>query len=361
MSEAKAEGEFKIQPKKPKKKNLKVEPTKVVIGEPAEPTKVVIDTEPEKPIIEEVIEEVETEVEEIIELGEVKTDDPAPIVTPQPVNQLPENVEKLVSFLNDTPGSTIEDYVRLNADYSGISDDVLLTEYYKKEKPHLDADEIAFLIEDNFSYDEDVNLDSDIRAKKIKKKEEVAKARNFLEKTKNDYYAEIKSRLGVSADQQKANEFFQRYNQDQEVAIKQHEDFKATTNKYFTEDFKGFDFNFGDKKFRYGVQDPSKLAENQSDINNFVRKFLDDKGNVADAQGYHKALYMASNADTIANHFYEQGKSDATREIISTSKNPSGTVRQAAKTGDFINGVKAKVIGKPSHDSSKLKIKKVRI
>ena len=265
---------------------------------------------------------------------------------------LPENIEKLVSFMEDT-GGTVEDYVRLNADYSTISEDALIKEYYRKTKPYLESEDIDLMLED-YQYDEDLDEDRDIRKKKIAFKEEVAKAKSFLEETKSKYYDEIKLRPGVTQDQQKAMDFFNRYNEDQETAIKQHEDFKSKTNSYFNDEFKGFEFDVSGKKFRYGVQDPSKLAEDQSNINNFVGKFLNKEGEVTDTKGYHKALFMASNADTIINHFYEQGKSDATKDIIGKSKNPSTDVRQPAKTG-FINGLKVKSVS--AQDSSKLRIK----
>ena len=265
---------------------------------------------------------------------------------------LPENIEKLVSFMEDT-GGTVEDYVRLNADYSTIGENALIKEYYRKTKPYLESEDIDLMLED-YQYDEDLDEDRDIRKKKIAFKEEVAKAKSFLEETKSKYYDEIKLRPGVTQDQQKAMDFFNRYNEDQETAIKQHEDFKSKTNSYFNDEFKGFEFDVSGKKFRYGVQDPSKLAEDQSNINNFVGKFLNKEGEVTDTKGYHKALFMASNADTIINHFYEQGKSDATKDIIGKSKNPSTDVRQPAKTG-FINGLKVKSVS--AQDSSKLRIK----
>lgn len=265
---------------------------------------------------------------------------------------LPENIEKLVSFMEET-GGTIDDYVRLNTDYSSVSEDALIKEYYKKTKPYLESEDIDLMLED-YTYDEELDEDRDIRKKKIAYKEEVAKAKNFLEETKSKYYDEIKLRPGVTQEQQKAMDFFNRYNEDQETANRQHEDFKSQTDNYFNNEFKGFEFNVSGKKFRYGVQDPSKVAKDQSNINNFVGKFLNKEGKVTDAKGYHKALFMASNADTIINHFYEQGKSDATKDIISKSKNPSTQPRQAQQ-GEFINGLKVRSIS--GQDSSRLKIK----
>jgi len=375
MSEVKQEGDFKIKSKKTSPKKLgdqSNEPIKVNIDEVKEPVaeeaaKVVI---PE--VKEDVIEEPVVVVNDTQESGE--EDGIIEIVDEEPVQdevevleeqfdnaltnnektgaKLPENIEKLVSFMEET-GGTISDYVRLNADYSSVDDKTLLKEYYKQTKPYLESDDVSLLLED-YDYDEDLDEERDIRKKKIAFKEEVGKAKSFLEKTKSKYYDEIKLRPGVTQEQQKATEFFNRYQEDQKIAEQQHSDFKSKTNDYFTNEFKGFDFNVGKKKFRYGLQDPNKVAENQSSINNFVGKFLDESGNIKDTKGYHKAIYIASNADKIINHFYEQGRTDATKEIVSSSKNPSTEPRQTG-SGEFVNGIKVKSITGP--DSSKLRIK----
>ena len=293
------------------------------------------------------LQEITEEVKQVVQEAKEAVRDEKILGKP-----LPENVEKLVAFMEDT-GGTVEDYVRLNADYSSVDDKTLLKEYYKKTKPYLESDDVSLLLED-YDYDEDLDEERDIRKKKIAFKEEVAKAKSFLEETKNKYYDEIKLRPGVTQDQQKATDFFNRYNEDQETATRQHEDFKSKTNNYFNDEFKGFEFDVSGKRFRYGVQNPGKIAEDQSNINNFVGKFLNKEGEVTDTKGYHKALFMASNADTIINHFYEQGKSDATKDIIGKSKNPSTQPRQAQE-GEFINGLKVRSIS--GLDSSKLKIK----
>ena len=293
------------------------------------------------------LQEITEEVKQVVQEAKEAVRDEKILGKP-----LPENIEKLVTFMEDT-GGTVEDYVRLNADYSSVDDKTLLKEYYKKTKPYLESDDVSLLLED-YDYDEDIDEERDIRKKKIAFKEEVAKAKNFLEETKSKYYDEIKLRPGVTQEQQKAMDFFNRYNEDQETATRQHEDFKSQTNNYFNNEFKGFEFDVSGKKFRYGVQDPSKVAEDQSNINNFVGKFLNKEGKVTDTKGYHKALFMASNADTIINHFYEQGKSDATKDIIGKSKNLSTQPRQAQE-GEFINGLKVRSIS--GQDSSRLKIK----
>ena len=310
----------------------------------------------EKPVLQEITdEEVAEEVKEVKqEVKEAKRDAE---ITGKP---LPENIEKLVSFMEET-GGTIEDYVRLNADYSNVDDNTLLREYYKQTKPHLDSEEVDFLMEDSFSFDEELDEERDIRKKKLAMKEEVAKAKNFLESSKSKYYDEIKLRPGVTQEQQKAMEFFDRYTKEQETATQNHNDFKQQTSELFKSDFKGFDFKVGEKKFRYGVQNPEKLADKQSNITNLVGKFFDNEGKVKDSKGYHKAIYAAENVDTMANRFYEQEKADAVREVVDGSKNPSADSRPVAQTDGFKNGIKVKVLGNDANDSSKLKIKKIKI
>ncbi len=383
------EGDFKMKPKakKPKKlQNKKNEPIKVDLSADEE-TKVTIDAiqesgsndsddvvrQPEdKESSTTVVEEVRTteeKAEEVVKKEEtpVTTIEEIPVeevkeiqkeiqqeLQQTPGLELPENVEKLVEFMKDT-GGTVEDYVRLNVDYNDVDDSILLREYYKKSKPHLDLDEVDFLLEDKFSYDEDVDDDRDIRKKKLAMKEEIAKARGFLNETKEKYYDEIKLRPGVTQEQQRAVDFFDRYNKDQEVNKKHHEDFKTKTKNYFNKDFKGFDFSLGEKKFRYKVNNPTGVSDAQSNINNFVKKFLNEDGSFNDYEGYHKALYAARNADTIANHFYEQGKADAIRDVNAKSKNISNEPRVTSSGDVYINGLKVKAIN--GVDSSRLKIK----
>jgi uncharacterized protein (DUF2164 family) len=351
----------KEEPKKEETDAIPVgETKKVVVGEQTGNSPKVDEQVSESSPISEVKEEVkpieEVVEEEIVQLGE-KIEEKVIAPTPEEsreIAKLPENIEKVVDFIKET-GGTLEDYVRLNADYSNVDNDTLLREYYKQAKSHLDSSEINFLIEDNFSYDEEVDEEREIRKKKLAYKEEVAKARKHLDGLKSKYYEEIKLRPGITRDQQKAMDFFNRYNEEQNTAQQQHEAFKANTKEYFTNDFKGFDINVGEKKFRYGIKNPSEVATKQSNITNTIKKFLDDKGNVKDVKGYHKAMYAAENVDKIAQHFYEQGKSDATKDLVAKSKNISEDVRPAP-TGDvFVGGLKVKAIS--GLDSSKLKIK----
>jgi len=253
-------------------------------------------------------------------------------------------------------GGDVQDYARLNADYTNVNNDVLLHEYYKQAKPHLDAEERNFIIEDSFRFDTEVDDERDIKKKKLAYKEEIAKAKNYLEDLKTKYYDEIKLRPGITQDQQKANDFFNRYNEEQKAREASHERFVSETKNLLNEEFKGFDFKLGEKKFRYGIKDPSSVAQSQSNISNFIKTFLNEKGDVTDAKGYHKALFAARNADTIANHFYEQGKTDALKEQMAKSKNITTEPRKTASGELFVNGLKVKAIS--GVDSSKLKIKR---
>ena len=319
-----------------------------VVEEVRQPEETVEDT----PVIQEVTEE---EVQEQTETLQEQVED-AVQESQETAEPLPENIQKVVDFMNET-GGTLEDYVRLNADYSNVDNNTLLREYYRQSKPHLDADDVSILMED-FSYDEELDDQKDIRKKKIAYKEEVAKAKGFLEGLKDKYYDEIKLRPGVTQEQQKAVDFFNRYNEEQQTIKQRTESFQNRTKTYFNDDFKGFDFNLGEKKFRYGLKDNSSVANQQSDISNFIKKFLNDKGEVSDLSGYHKALYVANNPDRVINHFYEQGRADAVRELTAKSKNISNEPRQT-QTGDvFINGLKVKAV--TGADSSKLRIKNKR-
>jgi hypothetical protein len=377
------QGEFKAKrkPGRPKKLNKKDEAIKLDLSKKEEdantesstvgvsdekPTEGISEVKVPEPEVQQTQEKVSEEKEPVVNITEITEDKVEEKATEEVVEaikeeikedpklELPENVEKLVDFMKDT-GGTVEDYVRLNADYSNVDEDVLLREYYKQTKPHLNREEVEFILEDKFSFDPEEAEEREVKKKKLAYKEEIAEAKSFLEETKKKYYDEIKLRPGVTQEQQKATEFFNRYNKEQEVAKQKHETFKANTNKYFNQDFKGFDFNFGEKKFRYGVKDSSEVAESQSDLTTFFKKFLNEDGSVKDQGAYHKAIYAARNADTIASHFYEQGKADAIKDVTAKSKNITKDARTETPGDVFVNGWKVKAIS--GVDSSKLKVK----
>ena len=269
--------------------------------------------------------------------------------------RLPENIEKLVNFMSET-GGTVEDYVTLNKDYSKYDDKLLVKEYYKKTRPHLDDEEINFVMQDNFLYDEEVDEERFVRKQKLAYKEEVAKAKNFLEQMKSKYYDEIKLRPSVTNEQKKAMDFFQRYNKEQETLTQARNEFLNNTKNFFTNDFEGFNFEVGEKRFKYKINNPSAMIDTQSDVAKIISKYTDDSGNITDMSGYHKALYAARNVDKLAEHFYEQGKADATRDIVAKSKNISQDPKPMDTGETLPNGWKIRAIS--GVDSSKLKIKK---
>jgi len=296
--------------------------------------------------VDEKVEELEEKIEEAVAESQ------------ETGKAVPENIQKLMDFMEET-GGDLEDYVRLNQDISKLNDNDVLYEYYKQTKPHLTNEEINFLMEDSFSYDEEVDEERDIKRKKLALKEQVANARTYLDGQKSKHYEEIKAGSKLTSEQQKAVDFFNRYNKESEENNKKVQNtvsvFNKKTESLFNNKFKGFEYNVGDKKFRFNVKDAKGVKDTQSDINNFVRKFLNKDGTMEDAKGYHKSLYTAMNADTIAQHFYEQGKADALKESIAKSKNVNMDPRQSQKTIDA-GGVKVRVLGNNSSDF-KFKIK----
>jgi hypothetical protein len=377
----KQEGDFKVKKKIPKKLIVPEETVKMdfaAVNKKEEPIKIDLDAVQKQSSEESVLLEegskvelqavgqgdekpVENVIKEIsdseIDTKEIQKEVKEAVRDQKVLGKpLPENIEKLVSFMDEVPGSTIEDYVRLNADYSNVDNSTLLREYYKNTRPHLDYDEVNFLLEDNFKYDEEVDEEREVRKKKLAYKEEIGKAKSYLDGLKDKYYDEIKLKSTVNPDQKKAVDFFNRYNEDEILRTKQRAEFERITKDTFNKDFEGFDFDLGEKKFRYGVKNPSDVVENQLDITNFVTKFLADDGSLKDPKGYHKAMYAARNADTIAQHFYEQGKADAVKDVVAKSKNITTEARKEGNAGSvFVNGIKVKSIS--GADSSKLRIK----
>jgi len=314
------------------------------------------------PVLEEIIDD-ETSNDEAPVVAEQKESEDKPteeikVETKEPEVDYPENVMDLVKFMNET-GGTLEDYVRLNADYSNVDQNTLLVEYYKQTKPHLSYDEIQFLMEDNFSYDEEVDEDRDIRRKKLALKEEVAKAKNFLTDLKDTYYKEVKLGSKLAPEQQKAIDFFNRYTEEQkqadELLQKQTSHFEQETNKVFNDTFKGFNFKVGDKKYRFNVKDVNKVKS--QNLSNVFDKYVNESNLLNNAADFHKSLFVASNPDAIANHFYEQGKADAVKQMTAEAKNINMDPRKTASGYVEADGMKVKVISGDNNSGLKLKLK----
>ncbi len=350
------DGVYKVDLSKPPVKDEKVEEKPVeeevvvVNEEPkVEKEEVVEEQKEEQPILQEITEEeLIEEVEEAVTEAET---------TGKP---LPEKVEKLIKFMDET-GGDLSDYVNLNRDVSKMDDSDILDEYYRTTKPHLSVEERNFMLEESFGVDEEVDDEKAVRRKKIALKEQVAEAKAYLDRQKSKYYEDIKAGSKLTDDQQKAINFFNRYNKEtqeqKKISEASKKKFRQRTESVFNKDFKGFDYQVGDKKFRFNVKDINKVKETQSDLNNFVNKFVgENKDTIEDAKGYHKSLFTAMNADAIASHFYEQGKADATKARIAKDKNINLDPRKTHGETE-VGGVKYRVLGDTANDF-KFKIKK---
>ena len=335
--------------------------TKVDLSEP--PAEEKIEEVEELPVEESVVVETPaleeiTNEEKVQELEETITD--AIVESEELGVELPENIQKLMNFMEET-GGDLNDYVTLNQDYSELDNHTLLKEYYKSTKPHLSEEEVDFVMEDTFAYDEEMDEDKEIKRKKLAMKEQVAQAKQHLESVKSKYYEDIKSGSKLTEEQQKAVNFFNRYNKESEqsrkIGEKQSEVFKSKSDKVFNENFKGFEYNVGDKKFRVNIKDTQKVRETQGDINNFIKQFLTEDNMIDDAAGYHKGLFTAMNPDQIANHFYEQGKADALKASIAKSKNVSMDPRQSHVENVNTSGFTARALNDDGPDF-KFRIKK---
>jgi hypothetical protein len=310
---------------------------------------------PEEPVLMEITDE---EVEEATEQLQEEVAEAIQESTKAGAS-LPENIQKVVDFMDETGGS-LEDYVRLNTDYSSLNEDQLLREYYETKFSAYDREDIDFLLADKFSYDEELDDEREVRLKKLERKQALSEAKNHLDGLKSKYYDEIKMGSRLNPEQQKAVEFFNRYNRESEeaakVAERQTSRFKQESEKVFSDKFEGFDYSVGDKKYRFKVKNAGQVKETQGDINNFIKKFLNEKGEMKDAKGYHKSLFTAMNADQVAQHFYEQGKADAVKDSMARTKNVDMNPRGTHEKVTTQNGWTIRAVN-DGESTSKLKVK----
>tara|TARA_R110000803_G_scaffold209902_2_gene280374 strand:+ start:2696 stop:3790 length:1095 start_codon:yes stop_codon:yes gene_type:complete len=297
-------------------------------------------------VAEEPTEVIEQVIEEIVNVA--KPEEPI-------LPQMPDSIQKVVSFMEET-GGDLQDYMNLNKDFDSYGDDDLLTSYYKETKPHLNDDEINFLVQDSFDWNENIDDEKDVMRKKLALKEQVVSAKNHLDGLKSKYYEDIKMGSKLTDEQQDAIKFFNESKERHQSQEQAQSAFLNKTEEVFNKEFKGFEYEVGDKKFRYNVGDTEKLKTTQSDINNFVGKFLNNKNEMENATGYHKGLFTAMNSDAIANHFYEQGKADALKSSMAKSKNINMDPRQSHGT-EVQSGFRVKALNADSNDY-KFKIKK---
>lgn len=245
--------------------------------------------------------------------------------------KLPEDVDAFLRYKKET-GRSFEDYMNLQKDWSKVNEQEVLRQYYKDNNPHLDDEDISYLMEEKFSYDEDLDDEREIKKKKVAMKDELYKAKSHFESLKEKYKAPLESSSADLPEEYKeAFSFYSQYNEQSKKEAQLQEErskvFLEKTNNLFTEEFKGFEFDLGDKKQLFTPKDVSKVKEVQSDITNFFNQHIDENGYVKDAASYHKALFAASNADAMAKYFYEQGVADATSGLVKETKNISMSVR----------------------------------
>jgi hypothetical protein len=333
------------------------------VAEPAREEEVAVQNEQpvqekqveQQPVLQEItdeeVEEAAVELEEEVEEAIAEAAESGV--------ELPENIQKVVDFMSETGGS-LEDYVKLNTDYASLNEDQLLREYYETKYSAYDREDIDFLLADKFSYDEELDDEREIRLKKLERKQALSEAKTHLDGLKSKYYDEIKMGSKLNPEQKKAVEFFNRYNKESEeaakVAERQTSRFKQESAKVFNEKFEGFDYSVGDKKYRFKVNNAGQVKETQGDINNFIKKFLNEKGEMKDAKGYHKSLFTAMNADQVAQHFYEQGKADAVKDSMARTKNVNMNPRGVHEEVTASNGWKIRAVDS-GQSSSGLKVK----
>jgi hypothetical protein len=270
---------------------------------------------------------------------------------------LPEDVDAFLKYKKQT-GRTFEDYINLQKDWSKVDDTSLLKQYYRETSPHLDDEDISYLIEDNFSYDEDIDDSKDIKKKKVAIKDELFKAKSYFESQKEKYKAPLVSSEADLPEQYKeAYSFYSEYNEQSKKEAQLQEErskfFLEKTEGIFNEEFKGFEFDLGEKKQLFELKDVGRVKSEQSDITNFFNKHIDEKGYIKDAASYHKALFAAANADAMARYFYEQGKADAIEDVVRETKNISMSVRDNKPVE--VKGLRFREVDGPSGNSLKFK------
>ena len=315
-------------------------------------------TESPLELIEEEEEEIKEEVKEPVkEESTPEVSQEKEIKQEEVKQQIPEDVNKLVKFIEET-GGTVEDYAKLNRDLSKIDNITLLREYYEFTKPHLDKEDINFLMDKNFAYDKELDDPSDIKAKQLAFKEELFNAQQTFKKVKDQYYTDLKLRKEKEIDPKysKALEYYNNQQQLTKEETKLKESFLNETKNVFNNDFKGFDFKVGENKYRFKIDNPKKVSEFQSDINNFLNQYFDkDKSNLKNLNQYHKALFTAQNADKIANHFYEQGRADAIKDSAKKAKNINMDPRADGSSITTNSGDKIRVVSGDSSDKLRIK------
>lgn len=260
---------------------------------------------------------------------------------------LPEDVSALLNYKKET-GRGIEDFMKIQKDYDSVDENQLLKEYYKETENELDDEDIDYLME-KFSFDEDLDDDRDIKKAKIEKKKEIAKAKEYFNGLKDKYKAPVEQAAMHDEDYEEYKQYIKEAETVQQENAKRNDFFRKETEKIFNDEFKGFEFKVGDSNMVFKPGDSKELMQRQSDISNFISKYLDDNGMIKDASAYHKALSAAMNPDRLAQYFYEKGQSDATKDYSKESKNIDMSVRSTPQQHS-VSGLKVKAVETRNND-----------
>ena len=293
---------------------------------------------------------------------EVNSLDELFVEKPQQQELLPEDVNAFLKFKKET-GRGLEDFYRVNQDFSKVNPERLLADYMRETNPDFDDEDIAFEYESKFGYDEEMDDEKEIKRKKLALKKELGKASKYFEEQKEKYKAPLESRMeaAIPAEDKEALESYKQYISQstamQQEQAKKSEYFMNKTNELFSDEFKGFDFKVGDKEVSYKPGTPEQLKAQQTDISKFFTNFVDENGYIKDAKQYHKTIAAAMNPDAMAKFFYDMGKADAIDDSVRQSKNIDMSVRNAPQNidkGGF------KVTALDSDHGNRLKIKSLK-
>ena len=273
--------------------------------------------------------------------------------------ELPEDVSAFLKYKKDT-GRGIEDFIKLQKDYSK-DEQSMVKEYLLHKNDGLDEDDIEMMM-DEYAYDEEYDDESTVKKAKLARKKIIAEAKKYFDNQKSQYLVPLESKGNEAKDDEEYNMYRQNIEQLKQIDEqnqKRKEWFDNKTRDLFNEEFKGFEFNINDKKFLFNPSSASELMSQQSNPGSFINKFLDDNGLIKDAAGYHKSLAAAMNTDRFAKFFYEQGKSDATDDLIRKTKNVSMSETQAPQLQKTQGGISAKDLSRDN--GNKIKIRSAKI
>ena len=271
---------------------------------------------------------------------------------------LPEDVSSFLKYKKET-GRGIEDYVRLNRNFDEIQPDYLLAEYYLATDEAIDSEDVDDLL-DEFRWDDDVDDEKVVKKKKLAKKRAVVQAKKYFNEQKEQYKQPLESSAVVSSDESKKIEEYEQYlksvRSNEEETRKKQDWFSKKTDEVFSSEFKGFEFTVGDKNVTYSPGDASEMKSKQSNVLNFINKFIDqDTGLMKDAQGYHRALSLAMNPEKFAKFFYELGQAEGVEDVVRKTKNVSMDIRKTPETATTQGGMKVRALNTDSGRGLKIK------